>query len=93
VNVPATIACALAGGFISLLCGEWFDYRKGRRPIEVDHFEWRGDDAQIWLKDKRVFRGSGTVWHRYPTGERASTFIEKQLLDVWVQEKWTRGGR
>lgn len=37
------------------------------------------------------YRGSCTVWHRYPTGDRAGKFVtESQLSNIWTREKWKR---
>jgi hypothetical protein len=35
-----------------------------------------------------VFRGSGTVWHEYPSGRRATTLEEADLAEVAVRERW-----
>lgn len=42
----------------------------------------------ITLKDNRQFRGDCTVWHHYPSGKRAGTWLEGELADIWTRHKW-----
>lgn len=40
-----------------------------------------------WIEHK-LYRGSGTVWHEWPSGKRCSTSLELYLSDVWIAERW-----
>lgn len=40
-----------------------------------------------------AFRGSGTVWHRYPEGHRAGTGYETRLSDIYTAAQWKRQAR
>ena len=53
-----------------------------------------GDDILVvrscgWFSCEDIeFRGSGTVWSRYPSGERAPTSTELKLCALWNSAKW-----
>jgi hypothetical protein len=47
-----------------------------------------GDQAIVTLSDGHKFRGSGTVWHSWPMGKRASTSIEMICSDEWTRQMW-----
>ena len=36
----------------------------------------------------KQWRGSGTVWHSYPEGFRASSTMERRLCAAWMQWGW-----
>lgn len=60
----------------------------GRDPPEMKRIERKGDDYEIELTDGRVYRGGSTVWHLYPSGDRASTSMEAWLCDRWTAYRW-----
>lgn len=90
-----TIAVPFAAGCVVL----WRRRKAARRAIPSAgtfmpgeaHVEWlRDDEAIITLRNGQRFRGSSTVWHRYPMGGRPSTELETQLCAVWQAARWSR---
>lgn len=59
-----------------------------RDPPEMKRIERRGNEYEIELTDGRVYRGDSTVWHSYPSGDRASTSMEAWLRDRWKAYRW-----
>lgn len=57
------------------------------RTLGVQTFEWiDASEAKITithLGEVSVWRGSCTVWHQVPDGDRASTWLESWLCDRW----------
>lgn len=55
---------------------------------------WQLLDILIGLEPSAVYelryRGSCTVWHEYPGGERAPTYLEAWLCDRWTRLKWQK---
>ena len=54
----------------------------------VEFEKLKGEDAIVTLSDGRRFRGCVTVWHRWPSGKRASTDIERICCDEWTRQMW-----
>jgi hypothetical protein len=70
-------------------------YRKAYEALEYRDSDEMDIDVVVyegwWPFGRRVgvtFRGSGTVWNRLDTGERASTSQEAQLADIWTKRQW-----
>ena len=40
--------------------------------------------------ERRVYRGSGTVWRLVATGCRAGMLTEARLADAWARARWDR---
>ena len=62
--------------FISL---QWLDEPKQQALIKMAY----GDEITTW-------RGTCTVWHKVPDGERASTWMESWLCDRWTAARWEK---
>lgn len=72
-------------------------HRKCRKVVKADD-GWVIDVefTPIWIARlfgarsfARRYRGRCTVWHLYPTGERAGTLMEGWLCEQWQAAKWT----
>jgi hypothetical protein len=68
------------------------------QPLTIDalvmHQALDGGDYLLTFPRGDLYRGSGTVWHHYPSGERCSTGVESMLANVWVLLEWrTRSAR
>ncbi len=40
------------------------------------------------LEDGNSYRGSCTVWHHFPSGQRCSIWLEGYLSEVWNRIEW-----
>lgn len=52
-------------------------------------------DVEMTVRHRRrevVYRGSVTVWHRVPDGQRASIEVESFLADRWRAFRWKEEG-
>lgn len=58
----------------------------------TSHEKAPGDDYVIRLKNtlgrRMTVRGSGTVWSRYPSGQRVGTSKEHMLANIWQRLVW-----
>ena len=63
---------------------------KPKRPLRATYIRHVGprNELIVILSDGSSWRGSGTVWHAYPQGKRAETWMESLLNDVWVLYLW-----
>lgn len=64
---------------LKLISFEWVPHGGGEAIINVA----RGEQISAW-------RGSGTVWHRLPDGDRAAPWLEAWLCDRWTAARWAR---
>lgn len=47
-------------------------------------------ELEVTLRNGKVYRGSVTVWHEYPSGKRCGHLQESELTEVWKQAVWER---
>lgn len=79
----------LLGAFLKFFYGIVLKLRVS--TPEFSSVSWEGaTECTIELKDGRKYRGSGTVWHQHPSGDRASTFMEGWLFCRWEKSGWER---
>lgn len=80
----------------------WILILRAKRPrrvlrARIRHPRVRGvshapdGDLVVTLTDGSQWRGSCTVWHECPSGERASTSLELFLSQIWTRERWEKG--
>ena len=83
-------ACLVIALVIAILCLPYPRPPGALRPRKTRLLSWRkvGFDYELTFNDGSVYRGNGTVWHRYPSGARAGTFTEGWLCDVWQRVRW-----
>lgn len=91
-NIEA-LAYFLVGFALGIVCRPAFKlFVKPNTPIfsPPKLHSWRrvGHDYELVFDDGNAYRGDCTVWHHYPSGERADTSTESWLCDVWQRIKW-----
>lgn len=81
VVVYSIVVFALAALILHLV-------QRPKRPTVVEFEKLEGTDAIVTLSNGHTLRGSGTVWHYWPSGERASTDIEVICSNEWTRQMW-----
>lgn len=61
-----------------------------KRPALVNYWRKNGDYILVFANGD-LYRGEGTVWHRYPAGDRCDTQTESWLSDVVAELEWREG--
>ena len=64
------------------------EYKETESGYEMSSWRRINMDYLITLKNGLSYRGNCTVWHDYPSGTRASTYIESKLADHCTRIKW-----
>lgn len=85
------IPAFFVGLLVGLLLGFWCGTRTDRPRWAVEKTEWAvngNGEVLVTLTDGTQWRGSCTVWRRFPDGKRAATPLESFLCDVWTAKKW-----
>lgn len=88
-----TVFCAFAAAL-----GFWIGFQVGRsrrrKPVRgkpsMEPIEGSGNWLAIF-PDGTQYKGNCDVWHRFPSGKRASTNMESRLCDEWQAAKWRLG--
>jgi hypothetical protein len=78
-----TIGVYALGFFIGVCVGILVESKT--ETIEFRCWQWQKGNKWnkiIMLKDGRRFLGGCTVWHHYPSGIRASSFLEHKLSNI-----------
>lgn len=84
--------CLMIGFCVGYVAGYHDIFSRFRRPtptvVQYRRGFGIGEDDEVTLSDGRVYRGSSTVWHRYPSGERAGRLTEAMLSKLAIAAQW-----
>jgi hypothetical protein len=75
----------------ALFCKKDSSSVKTSQKITVERFDKR--DYKITLENGHSYVGNSTVWHSFPSGERAGTRLEGRLSDIIKREEWRMAGK
>ena len=100
MSIIQCIIMGLAASALFLYFGLLIGYHVGSTPVQeklkaikVEKVKGLTPDYTVTIITPKgittIFRGNYTVWHVYPSGERASTQQEVYLTQVWTSHaKW-----
>lgn len=89
--IEVLVFCAMAL-CIGLVFGQ---HSPKKRNVTFVGTEYFGEDEDIDLRiridgEEVVYRGSGTSWNRFPSGDSADASLSAWLYDRWVAAEWAR---
>lgn len=80
----------LMGLVVGVVIGRFVQIPRPQRAA-LKSWRWVDDEYELTFADGRVYRGRSTVWHAYPSGERAGVRTESWLSDVEQGIKYREG--